>query len=207
MTPDPNPSPEQQRQALSALMDGDASASDAACRAWRGDGARRADWHVYHLIGDMMRSDEHRADAASDARMLLRLREQLNREPVVLAPAPTIAPTPFAQKRRTRAWLMPTAVAAGFAVVAGALVVTRVSPPDAADRGAVVASGSSVAPVPGARTVSTAAPASVVATGLESAPMMIRSPELDRYLDAHRQQAGGALVPGGVVRQAAAPGR
>ena len=31
-----------------------------------------------------------------------------------------------------------------------------------------------------------------------------RNPELDRYLDAHRQQAGSALVPGGVVRQAAA---
>jgi sigma-E factor negative regulatory protein RseA len=207
MTPDPNPSSEQQRAALSALMDGDASAGDAACRAWRGDAASRADWHVYHLIGDVMRSDEHRADATRDARMLARLREQLSREPVVLAPAPTVTPTPFAQKRRTRAWLMPTAVAAGFAVVAGTLVVTRVSSPDAADRGAVVASGSGVAPVSGARTVSTSAPAPVVATGLETAPMMIRNPELDRYLDAHRQQAGGALVPGGVVRQAAAPGR
>jgi sigma-E factor negative regulatory protein RseA len=212
MTLDSNPSPEQQqRAALSAMMDGDATAGDDACRAWRGDAACRADWHAYHLIGDVMRSDEHRADATRDARMLARLREQLSREPVVLAPAPSLspaAPTPFAQKRRVRAWLMPSAVAAGFAVVAGTLVVTRVSSPDAADRGSVVASGSAVAPVSGARTVSAAAPAPV-ATGLESAPTMIRNAELDRYLAAHRQQAGGALAPGGVVRQAAvaAPGR
>ena len=40
---------------------------------------------------------------------------------------------------------------------------------------------------------------------------MIRSAELDRYLDAHRQYANGAMqvVPGGAVRNAAAtaPGR
>jgi sigma-E factor negative regulatory protein RseA len=209
MTTDLTPSPEQQRAALSALMDGDSSAGDAVCRAWRSDAACRADWHAYHLIGDVMRSDEHRADATRDARMLARLREQLSREPVVLAPSPTAVPASFAQKRRARAWLMPTAVAAGFAVVAGTLVVTRVSSPDAADRGSVVAGGSNALPVPGARTASTSDP--VPAAGTENAPLMIRNAELDRYLAAHRQQAGGALqvAPGGVVRQAAvaAPGR
>jgi sigma-E factor negative regulatory protein RseA len=207
MTLDLNATPEQRRAALSALMDGDASAGDEACRAWRGDAASRADWHTYHLIGDLMRSDEHRADAPCDARMLSRLREQLAREPVVLAP--TVQATPFAQKRRARAWLMPTAVAAGFAVVAGTLVVTRVSSPDAADRGAVIAGGG-VTPVPGVRTVS-AGTAGAAVGSVETAPTMIRNAELDRYLAAHRQQAGSALqvVPGGVVRQAAvaAPGR
>jgi sigma-E factor negative regulatory protein RseA len=210
MTLDSTPSPEQSRAALSAWMDGDASAGEAACRTWRSDASSRADWHAYALIGDLMRSDEHRADAAHDARMLARLREQLQREPVVLAPSPSPAPaaTPFAQKRRARAWLMPAAVAAGFAVVAGTLVVTRVSSPDAADRGAVMAGGGT-APVPGVRTVSAGAAAPAAATA--DAPAMIRSAELDRYLAAHRQQAGGGLqmVPGGVVRQAAvaAPGR
>jgi sigma-E factor negative regulatory protein RseA len=209
MTTDSTPSPEQQRAALSALMDGDASAGDAGCRAWRSDGACRADWHAYHLIGDVMRSDEHRIDATRDARMLARLREQLGREPVVLAPSPAAAAGSFAHKRRARAWLMPAAVAAGFAVVAGTLVVTRVSSPDAAERSSVVAGGSGALPAPGARTVSTGE--AVPAAGVENAPMMIRNAELDRYLAAHRQQAGGALqvAPGGVVRQAAvaAPGR
>jgi sigma-E factor negative regulatory protein RseA len=207
MTSDSNPSPEQQRAALSALMDGDAGATDAACRAWRSDAGCRADWHAWHLIGDVMRSDEHRADAARDARMLASVRERLKREAVVLAPSPSSpADTPFAQKRRARAWLMPAAVAAGFAVVAGTLVVTRVSTSEPSGGSNVMAGGAS--PVSGARTVSSAAPAPA-AKGLENAPMMIRSPELDRYLAAHRQQAGGALVPGGVVRQAAvaAPGR
>jgi sigma-E factor negative regulatory protein RseA len=202
------PSHEQRRAALSALMDGDAELCDAACRSWRSDGAARAEWHAYHLIGDLMRSDEHRADPGHDARLLARVREQLAREPVVLAPTPTptVAPAAtFAQKRRTRSWMMPTAVAAGFVAVAGALVVTQVSAPDAAQGAGVVAS-SNVAPTPVLRPVAVASPEA------PAAPVtMIRNPELDRYLAAHRQYASGALqaAPGGVVRQAAvaAPGR
>ncbi len=207
MNPDPNPTTEQRRAALSALMDGDASAGDAACRAWRGDASCRADWHIYHLIGDVMRSDEHRADVARDARMLARLRERLSREPVVLAPSDASAP--FAHRRRARAWLIPTTVAAGFAVVVGSVAVTRLSAPDAADRNAVLAGGSgAAAPAPAVRAVS-AAPPQPAAALQDNVATMIRNPELDRYLDAHRQQAGGALLPGGVVRQAAmaTPGR
>lgn len=202
------PSPDERRAALSALMDGEPSACDTACGAWRGDAVARADWHAYHLIGDLMRSDEHRADAARDARMLARLREQLSHEPVVLAPTPA-APAAFVHKRRARAWMVPTAAAAGFVAVAGALLVTRVSAPDGvpADRGGLVAgttaSGATPAAVP--------APVLTVPAIAETAPAMIRSAELDRYLAAHRQYASGALqvVPGGAVRQAAvaAPGR
>ncbi len=206
MSTDQNPNPEQRRAALSALMDGDAGACDAACGSWRSDAAARSDWHAYHLIGDLMRSDEHRADAAHDARMLTRLREQLKREPAVLAPMPALA-TNFAEKRRARAWLMPAAVAAGFAAVAGALVVTRVADVAPADRGGVVAATPAPAPVVRAA-MAERPPAPIV---VENAPTMLRSAELDRYLAAHRQYANGALqvAPGGVVRQAAvaAPGR
>jgi sigma-E factor negative regulatory protein RseA len=206
MSIDPNPSPEQQRAALSAVMDGDADASDAACVAWRNDAAARSDWHVYHLISDLMRSDEHRADAAHDARMLARLREQLKKEPVVLAPLPAPS-TKFAQNRRARAWLMPTAIAAGFAAVAGALVVARVADVAPADRAGVVAA--TPTPVPVVRAALAEKPP--VPLVVEDAPTMLRSAELDRYLAAHRQYANGALqvAPGGVVRQAAvaAPGR
>jgi sigma-E factor negative regulatory protein RseA len=208
-----SPSPEQRRATLSALMDGDAGACDAACRIWRSDGEARAEWHAYHLIGDLMRSDEHRADAGHDARLLARVRAQLAREPVVLAPTPATAPASsaaFGQKRRARAWMMPTAVAAGFAAVAGALVVTQVSVPGGGEGAAVVASSTAAAPAAGPRPASVARPAAPVAPA-EVQATMIRSPELDRYLSAHRQYANGALqvAPGGVVRQAAvaAPGR
>ena len=46
------------RASLSALMDGDDGAVDAACRAWRDDASLRADWHAYHLIGEVMRSED-----------------------------------------------------------------------------------------------------------------------------------------------------
>jgi sigma-E factor negative regulatory protein RseA len=202
MSMHPHPSTDAERAALSALMDGDANASDEACRAWRGDAAARADWHAYHLIGDLMRSDEHRADEAHDARFLAAVRARLADEPVVLAPTPA-APSPAAapaRARRARRWMVPTAVAAGFVAVAGALMVTRVPAPDGA---ATTVAGSALP----------AAVAPVVAAsqaGVETATM-IRSAELDRYLEAHRQYANGAtqVAPGGAVRNAAAtaPGR
>lgn len=192
---------DKQRAALSALMDGDDGAADEACRVWRGDASARADWHLYHLIGDVMRSDEHRADGVGDARFLAGVRTRLAAEPVVLAPMP--AATPLAQARRARRWMAPTAVAAGFLAVAGALTVTRVSAPDSTAAGLAAATAT---PAAAARPVAVAASQAVV----ENAPM-IRSAELDRYLAAHRQYANGAVqvAPGGAVRNAAAtaPGR
>jgi sigma-E factor negative regulatory protein RseA len=211
MSTDSMPSPDERRAALSALMDGDAHACDAVCGSWRTDTAARADWHAYHLIGDLMRSDEHRVDATRDALMLARVREQLRREPVVLAPAPAPVAVPaFAQKRRARAWMVPTAVAAGFVAVAGALVVTRVGAPagGADDRPSLVAAPS--LPATGTRQVAQGATGNAVAPSpTETVPAMIRNAELDRYLAAHRQYGALQVAPGGVVRQAAvaAPGR
>jgi sigma-E factor negative regulatory protein RseA len=198
------------RACLSALMDGDRSAAYEACRAWRGDAQARADWHAYHLIGEQMRSDEHRVDAAGDARFLAAVRARLAKEPVVLAPTPAAAATstPLTQARRARRWMVPTAVAAGFVAVAGAMMVTRVSTSDDAAGGLVArptAPAGAVLPA----SVGTP-PAAASPVGVETAPM-IRSAELDRYLEAHRQYANGAMqvAPGGAVRNAAAtaPGR
>lgn len=212
MSTHPDPSIDARRAALSALMDGDGSASDEACRAWRGDAAARADWHAYHLIGDLMRSDEHRADSAGDARFLAAVRARLASEPVVLAPTSAAASAassmPLTQARRARRWMVPTAVAAGFVAVAGAMMVTQFSTSDDAAGGL---SARSAAPT-GALLPASVGPAPVAASqvDVETAPM-IRSAELDRYLEAHRQYANGAMqvAPGGAVRNAAAtaPGR
>jgi sigma-E factor negative regulatory protein RseA len=208
----PDPSDDQQRAALSALMDGDDSATDEACRAWRGHAAARADWHAYHLIGDLMRSDEHRADEVGDARFLAAVRARLAAEPVILAPTPAAASPatsmPLTRARRARRWMAPTAVAAGFVAVAGALMVTRVTTPDDATVGLTARSAAPAGAVLPASVAPPAATASQV--GVETAPM-IRNAELDRYLTAHRQYANGAMqvAPGGAVRNAAAtaPGR
>ena len=201
----PDPSPDAQRAALSALMDGDNSATDQACRAWRSDAAARADWHAYHLIGDLMRSDEHRADDARDARFLAAVRARLAAEPVVLAPTPAAALPAvgtLTRARRARRWMAPTAVAAGFVAVAGVLMVTRIASTEGAAPSVTV---SVAAPVP------SAVPATVSVPAAAEVSPMIRSAELDRYLAAHRQYANGAtqVAPGGAVRNAAAtaPGR
>jgi sigma-E factor negative regulatory protein RseA len=187
------------RQALSALMDGQGGEADLACRVWREDSGARADWHAYHLIGELMRSDDVRCAPRHDAQFFSGVRERLAAEPVVLAPAAAVAITPSAQRPRRRAWVAPAAVAAGFVAVAGALLVTRDAAPD---RSAQLAGPA-------------AAPAALSATGaadmVGADGRLIRSAELDRYLAAHRQYSNTSALaaPGGMVRNAAAaaPGR
>jgi sigma-E factor negative regulatory protein RseA len=180
------------RVALSALMDGDQTAADQACRAWRGDASARDHWHTYHLIGDLLRSDEHRCEPARDAVFVARLRERLAAEPTVLAPQPT-AGLAFQRARRLRAWMAPAAVAAGFVAVAGALVVTRVVTPEGEtdDRLARVV----VAPVVQLPTMPGASSAPAVSPASTENAALIRSSELDRYLAAHRQHAN-TFAPG-----------
>ena len=178
------------RQWVSAAADGDADAMARACRAWRDDGQARSHWHTYHLIGDVMRSSELAAEPGRDAAFLAALRQKLAAEPVVLAPQPLPA-----ARRAGAAWLVPAAVAAGFVVVAGVLVVSRMSAP--VDQGApLLASASSpggaVARVSGTAPLSTAA---------QSDSTVIRDARLDEYLRAHQSARGGIAVPGGGLRR------
>ncbi|MDP1690455.1 MAG: sigma-E factor negative regulatory protein [Burkholderiaceae bacterium] len=201
-----DPTDQRRQQALSALMDGEGAEADLACGAWRKDPGRRADWHAYHLIGELMRSDDVRCAPQHDARFLGRLRERLAAEPVVLAPVSPIAPgappaPPARQGTSRRIWAAPIAVAAGFVTVAGVLVVTRVAAPDGAttDRSVLVARQA------------TASSASAPAAMQSAEVRLIRSAELDRYLAAHKQYSSTSVLaaPGGMVRNAAAaaPGR
>lgn len=129
------------RERLSALMDGEADRDlvQAVCRQWRQDEDDRAQWHAYHLIGDVLRSEDLGQRSASDAAFLAGVRERLAREPVVLAPQPMIVPEqPIEQQQvtrtaqvvglpvqrslgmRMRRWVAPVGMAAGVALVAGA---------------------------------------------------------------------------------------
>jgi sigma-E factor negative regulatory protein RseA len=193
--------PDRRRQAMSALMDGELNSHDTTdlCRDWRDDAQLRVTWHAFHLIGDVMRSEDLAHSAAHDEAFLLALRQRLDREPVVLAPPATIAaPT----VRRRQRWLAPAAVAAGFAAVAGVLVVMQMSTP-VADGGGVVATAP-VAPAPAGvvRVAGGAAPAPAANVATEG--VLIRDAQLDRYLQAHKQYGPqAAMVPGGVVRSTA----
>lgn len=184
---------------LSALMDGEMSESDVAalCGAWRDDASMRESWHRYHLIGDVLRSDDLAAGATEGAAFLGRLRARLEAEPVVLAPAPLPAP---ARARRWR-WAGPAAVAAGFAAVAVVLVVTRAPQGDEASS-PPLADAKPAAPV--VRTV--AAPAVAALPEAEETvanPKMLRDARLDRYLEAHQQFGSTTALGSSMLHRAA----
>ncbi len=193
------------RASLSALTDGEADlqAASGACAAWRDDPAARAVWHRYQLIGDVMRSAELASPAAHDAAFLSALRARLAAEPVVLAPAPLLRPAVAEAARaagqatqRRYGWRAPTAAVAGFAVVAGVLLVMRMATP--ADPAGV----SLQVRVPGAAEILLTGAAATGATPSISAGVM-RDARLDAYLSAHQaaRVRGLAAVPGGALRQ------
>ena len=202
-------------QRISALADGelDAEAVRAACAHWRDNGEARANWHAYHLIGDVLRSDALASDAGHDERFLRRLRERLAAEPAVLAPQPLSMPSPAARRASVRwSWLAPAAVAAGFMAVASILVVTRGTLPATGNEGAVIARATD----PGRTVMATAVPertagSSVAGEGLVEPQTLVangqfvRDARLDRYLAAHMEFGGSSALgaPSGFLRAAA----
>jgi sigma-E factor negative regulatory protein RseA len=183
---------------LSALADGETAASEAdeACLAWR-QGAGCETWHTYQLIGDVLRSEDLVACAGSDAAFLRRMRERLAQEPVVLAP---VAETAAVQQSQAvgggaavhvswRRWSAPAAMAAGVLAVAGVAVMVRQGGSGTLSAPATLAAASAAEPS-----------ARLALAGGDQAPatqgpaVLVRDPQLDRYLAAHRQYTGRALL-------------
>jgi hypothetical protein len=73
--------------------------SGAGLQAWRDDARARETWHAYHLIGDVLRSEELAHAPARDEAFLAGLRQRLAAEPAILAPAPV---RPAAKPARAR---------------------------------------------------------------------------------------------------------
>ncbi len=187
---------------LSALMDGElqASAVARACGQWRESPEARTQWHAYHLIGDVMRSEDLSADADHDAAFLSSFRKRLAQEPVVLAPTPPKLPVQVVTPRR--AWATPAAVAAGFVAVAGVLLVSQMAG-GPSQPNVNLAAGTVVQPAMVVSATEPGDPPAVVLNG-----QLIRDARLDEYLAAHKK-FGGSSVPGGpsgFLRNAAADG-
>jgi sigma-E factor negative regulatory protein RseA len=183
------PHPLSSREVLSELIDGESApaAAEEACRRWREDESLRADWHAYHLIGDVLRSDDMAAAATRDATFLNGLRQRLKDEPVPMAPAPLASRAPGAWR-----WMTPAVAIAGFVVVGVAMMVLR-------DGGSSVGAGTKDWATPvavtappassGARPITTVtypAPAPAVITDEQ----VIRDARLDFYFEAHRGLIG-----------------
>jgi sigma-E factor negative regulatory protein RseA len=189
---------------LSAMVDGEAegAAVERLCTVWREQPAARACWHAYHLIGDVLRSEDLSSDAKRDAAFLRAVRERLAKEPIVLAPAteavaPVVAAPNIAAVNerfsRWRNWSAPIAVAAGFVAVVGVLLVTQAPAPTAAPALADAPNASAVrnaaGPAPVLASTADAEPQSVVGSG-----KVIRDARLEHYLAAHKQFAGSSAL-------------
>jgi len=187
---------------LSSFVDGEGRLDDVdeACRRWKTDETFRRDWETYHLIGDVLRSDELSPARPGDAAFLQGLRARLAAEPVPLAPAP-LAVQPAAV--RPRRWLAPAAMVAGVMAVGTAFVVMQ---PQVT--GPAVGWGSQVAATPPAELRHTGALTRPVAAPAASQAVMvldgqvIRDARLDAYFEAHRGAVGPvpSAMPGGALR-------
>jgi negative regulator of sigma E activity len=118
-------------QALSAVMDGQATTADWALvnAAWDADPALRERWALWHAAADGLRSAELPAVHRDPLPLLDALHARL--------PAPVVA-----LPRRRREWLAPLAVAAGFVAMAVGLGTLR--PPAAPE--ALVAAAPNTTP-------------------------------------------------------------
>ena len=156
-------------QRLSALLDGelDAQACGALLERLRDDEQACREWALLNCVGDAMRS----ADVACfhSEGFAARVSAALEREPTVLAPAA------LPRRPTARRWLLPGAGAA-----AAAAVLIAVGLPSR--------QGSS----PEATLVKASPPP---ATTIVATPVVDRSPQLERYLAAHRELADGTVMP------------
>lgn len=176
-------------QDLSALADGEADdgALGAACMRWRVDAELRASWHAYHVIGDVMRSDELACGAGRGADFVHALRGRMAEEPVILAPTATAAP---GRRVAGWSWKAPAAVAAGFIAVAGVLVVTSGTPPMAGQSATMAQSLTEGQP----RSVAVDAVRPAEPTLLVADSQLVRDAGLRRYLAAHKQFGGSSAI-------------
>jgi sigma-E factor negative regulatory protein RseA len=195
---------------LSALVDGetDGAASDAACAGWKVDVEVRRTWHAWHLIGDVLRSEDLASSANRDQQFLVALRERLAAEPVVLAPAPLLTTARAApsggvislSRRSPGRWMLPSAIAAGFMLVVGTFVVVRPGSGPGTAAPVIALAGNGADAASPLREVSIRESAGAVAVNGK----LIRDARLDRYLAAHKQFAGSSALglPSAFLRSA-----
>ena len=182
----------QTRELISALADGQlrGEAFARGVEAAGADPAGREAWNTYHLIGDVLRSGELAACSAPNL-FLARLEQRLLQEP--LQPAADAMPRhreegvavarPQAANDGSFRWKLVAGFASFAAVAAiGWTVVGGVATPEQGQ----------LAATPG-----------TVLAGSQGG-VMIRDPNLDEFLAAHRQLGGASALqtPAGFLRNA-----
>jgi sigma-E factor negative regulatory protein RseA len=170
------------REQISALADSECSDAQfklafAALR--QGDG--KADWDIYHQIGDVLRSDDMAAPLSDS--FAARMAARLEAEPTIIAPALSTEPA-LKQSAATRArrWALPGAIAAAvtaslaFVATPQIMVAMKSEPPAAAGRLAAQNASGTGENQGGA----------VIAASVE-AGTVLRDPRIEDYLLAHQR--------------------
>ncbi|GAA4428244.1 hypothetical protein GCM10023090_26700 [Acidovorax lacteus] len=190
------------REQLSAWMDGELPPAEhgQAWEALRDPEAVRT-WEMYHLIGDVMRSDD--LARRPDVSFVLGLRERLQKEaipPSALPVAETAAMTPTTEAANASVFR--------WKFIAGLASVTAVAVVGWAAwglQGASSGAGPAMASATPAAAPTAAPPATVaVAEGPDGQQVMLRDPRLDELLAAHKQfgNTNTLQMPAGFLRNA-----
>ena len=192
------------RELVSALADGQLRGEEFARALALTEHSEdaRAQWHAYHLVGDVLRSQELGATSVRDVAFAARLRQRLQLEAALERPAVAMNSVAFGAdisrlegQNRTE---HPSAndasmrwkLVAGLASLATVMVV-----------GWHLTSNDDTA-VEAPQLAQVAVPVQPVAA--EATPAMIRDPRLDQLLAAHQQFGGTSALqmPAGFVRNA-----
>ena len=203
------------RETVSALMDGQLSGAQAAMavQSMASTEAREC-WHVYHLVGDVLRSTDLAA-CGHDAAFVARLAARLQHETPAFEALPALAKPAMPDVARPAAndgvfrWKLVAGLASFAAVAAigwGALGSIGPQP------GAGAQLARSAAPAVGTTQVmALAAPVPAASQAADMAPVMLRDARLDELLAAHRQTVGASALgnAAGFLRNATfeGPGR
>lgn len=179
------------QELVSALADGQLHGEEfaRAVQAATSDAAGRDAWLAYHLIGDVLRSGELATGSPPD-QFLRGVRLALQREPLV--PAAPVAKAPIladgARRRAANDSSFRWKLVAGFASVAAVGAVAWSMAASTSGK----AQPPQLAAADGKATVLTASERGV----------MIRDPQLDEFMAAHRRLGGASVLPAGFVRNA-----
>lgn len=190
------------REQLSALADGQLEEDEfARAMAFAVTDEGLAQWHAYHVVGDVLRSSE--LAAPHHTTLLDKVRAQMAQEPLpthlVSGELTQVAAVASPDARVANAGVFQWKLAAGFASLA-AVAAIGWSTYAGLQAPAGGASGAQLAAVP-ATTVQSLA----VADGSRSSQqVMIRDPRLDELLAAHKQFGSTTTLqmPAGFLRNA-----
>lgn len=193
---------EMTREQISALADGELTdrqveAALAALRQAEG----RADWEIYHQIGDVLRSDDMAVKMSPG--FTARMAARLELEPAIVAPTNNpVLPEEHAVgvarfsasvnmvSSRARRWAIPGMIAAAVASVAFVatpqLMVAMKSQPAPSGSETMVASAGTAQPIKVSGTASTTGQFAAVSS-TAAGEVVLRDPRIDDYLLAHQR--------------------